>query len=353
MKPYFTNPIYSLSWGYITDKTQQKRLVLFACAGKRLAYFPGAGSSKHEAHPINVEEPTDISCCDNTIAIGTKRGWIHFLELNNNFNEIYKELVTQRKLYVSSIDWNPINERILAAASMDHDIRIINLINNENSKTLTGHESGVASVKWSFNSINKLVSASFDHTVRVWDTNTATTLSIYKFSNCMFAALFSPIDDNFIICGGKDTTLNIFDARLHNDDASNLKMLQNAVKPKIGWSSIVAEAKKSTSKKKNSSKKNKVSPSLDDRVENDLVESLSELKVENQNVQPVVVVKSEPISSNLSTIMYLTNKEMNSYPIYSIMSVMDFFSKDKEILHEKLFSNSRSDVEYVLEAERK
>lgn len=349
MKPFFAKPVYSLSWGYISVKQLPKRLVLFACGDKKLAYFPGKGDEKHEAHPIIcVPEPTEISCCDKFIAVGTKCGWVHLLDLDDDFNEIYKESISLRKLYVSSISWNPINVRILAAASMDQDIRIINLLSNNESKTLSGHTSGVASVKWSFNSMNKLVSASFDHSVRVWDTNTQTTISIYKFGNCMFSAIFSPIDDHFIICGGKDTTLNVFDSRLHNHD--DLKAPQNAIKVNVQWSSIISETKASKSKKKNKSNKNKALLISVDKVEKDLTENFCELKVISDNAQ-AISINSEHIANNLSTIMYLTNKEMNSSPIYSIMNVLDTISNDKEILHEKLFSLKRSDIEYVLNAE--
>lgn len=351
MKPYFSQAVYSLSWGHIPpiNNATEKRLVLFACSDSKLVYFPGTGEQKHEAHPVCVTyDVTEISCCDNILAVGTKSGSLYLCDLDNNFDVIYNEEISSRKQYVSSISWNTINKNLLASASMDKDIRIINRLNKEENKTLRGHTAGVASIRWSPNSINKLVSASFDNTVRVWDINTQLVISLYKFDNCMFAAMFSPIDDNFIICAGKDVSFNIYDSRLHNDDASI-----PAENVKMQLSSIIMQHGPKLKKKK----KTKTIPNLPQVGEEELTTAFHELKVDSKGGGKVTApIQAATVSSDLNgsystTVMYLTSKELNSNPTLTIMSVIDRISEDKEILHEKLFSRSRSDVEYVLDLE--
>lgn len=83
---------------------------------------------------------------------------------------------------------------------------------------LIGHVSGLTCVKWSNESENKLVSTSFDNTVRVWNTEKLECISIYRFSDRLFSAIFYPTNDNFILCSGKSETLKMFDSTKYFHD---------------------------------------------------------------------------------------------------------------------------------------
>lgn len=80
---------------------------------------------------------------------------------------------------------------------------------------LKGNQNYVTAVRWNNENEHRLVSNGLDGLVCVWDTETLKCIAQYKYQNKIFAACFSPINENMIICSGDRETLHMFDMRNH------------------------------------------------------------------------------------------------------------------------------------------
>uniref|UniRef100_A0A182NPW3 Uncharacterized protein n=1 Tax=Anopheles dirus TaxID=7168 RepID=A0A182NPW3_9DIPT len=234
LKSFTNKEVYALQWCYLTDEQQEKRLVLFACGKTNLAYYRMSGSQKYE--PIECRQfgqISNISAVDNLCFLGTQDGSIFIADLDQNLKQLYHTKVAKR--YICSLEYK---HKFLAVGSFDSTIRVLNfndgydsgwftalLIVRETGRpnlTLDGHTEGICKLRWSRGDTMRLVSCSFDCTIRVWDALSATCLKIFHAGSYVFAAIFSPLDENLILYAGKGISLASFDYTK-----------QHAVRPKV------------------------------------------------------------------------------------------------------------------------
>lgn len=348
LPPFSGKEIYSLVWCKLADETGKTKLALFALSADKFVYFYDTKDfSKSEAIPVPIKNPSTVSSNGIWLSIGRQTGEFLICELNEKFTKICEERVFDK--YVCCLAWNPLNKNKLAVASAEKDIYIFDCSNIKVGLNLIGvlrgHLSGVTSLKWNHNLENLLCSSSVDGSVRVWDCSKLETISVRKFDCCIITAMFSPTDDNFIISGGQENGVQIYDYRNYHDS------VEPATKPSknhdkgIEWAEpfekIILKAKR----------KNRIKREGDVNVE-ELTECLEEVDLNGLETNVVVSPPKEPKQYlNALTVMHLTTKELQRDCIKSITNLLN--GDLEENLTKKLFSNDRNDVQEVLMKECK
>ncbi|XP_031640462.1 protein rigor mortis [Contarinia nasturtii] len=289
------------------------------------------------------------------VATGFSNGTFKIL-LNgqDDKTERYSESISKK--YVSELSWSTIDPNKLAVSTNDGKIFIYKEDADTFKRTgeLMGHEAGVTFVSWSGQSEHKLVSASFDHTVRVWDTQKLECIAWFEYENKMNCANFLPTDENFVVCSGQSETMHIFeigkrlvaDVGAYNGKKNKKKPFNNEVK----WGTKYQnEASKLQSQEKKKLK----------QLEKKASENVEKITDQLNDVQLAPPTPSTTLKLNHTTILYLTNKEINKNPLDQLQSLLqkstssgDTSENAQECLHEKLFGN-REDVMKLLNDELK
>lgn len=239
---------------------------------------------------------------------------------------------------------------------------------------LVGHQSGITSVTWSNTSEHRLVSSSFDNTIRVWDARTMACIAWHENENKMFCALFMPsgewskfhpnqhpitffhmfsiniyTDENYILCSGQSETLHIFDVRKRS--IAEIGQFNGKKKKKQSNDIQWAVLHQNDVAKLRSQEKNKLRK-LEKKLAS--VECTAENAAAATTVTPNVTAA---IQLNYTTVLYLTNKELNKEPMKHLEKLLEGPSASegnttKEFHHGKLFG-TRDDVQDLLTKECK
>lgn len=217
LNSFLSTDVYTLKWCEMTDEFFQKSTVLFATGKSKLAYYKMIGASKHD--PIEMRQFGMVSCVSASghyLFVGTQDGFVFVNDLSKSLAQLYHRHVSGR--YICSMQFK---DNVLAVASNECNIRLIDFSNGiddkigDNIRLLEGHTEGVCCLRWGHGDSKLLVSGSFDNTVRVWDTTSYSCLALYRNTDSVFCAMFSPIHDNIVILTGKGTTLAFIDYTKH------------------------------------------------------------------------------------------------------------------------------------------
>lgn len=347
MPPFTGKEIYSLVWCKLTDDSGKTKLALFALSADQFVYFYETKDKKSQAVSIPIKNPSTISTNGTWLGVGRQNGDFVICELNEKFTRVCEERVFDK--YVSCLAWNPLNKNKLAVASAEKDIYIFDCSNPSVTAglnligVLKGHLAGITSLKWNHNLENYLVSSSIDGSVRVWDCSTLESISVRKFDCCIISAMFSPIDDNFIISGGLENGVQIYDFRnFHDVVEAQKKPSRNNHDKGIEWAApfekIILKSKR----------KNRIKKEGEVNVE-ELTDCLQEIQLNENGSEPNLVSPPKEPKQYLNslTVMHLTTKELQRDCIKSITNLLDGDS-EAENLTKKLFSSDRNDVQEVL-----
>uniref|UniRef100_A0A182YIM0 WD_REPEATS_REGION domain-containing protein n=1 Tax=Anopheles stephensi TaxID=30069 RepID=A0A182YIM0_ANOST len=307
LKPFTNKDIYGLEWCYLTNAKQEKRLVLLACSNTELVYYPMAGAQKHE--PVKLpqfSQVSEVTAVNNLCFVGTQDGSLYVNDLDQNLKQLYHGKLAKR--YISSLVFK---NNYLAVGSNDRTIRLINCSDGvsgeavQQSTLLEGHTDGVCKVRWNRSDAMRLVSSSFDSTIRVWDALSATCLKIYHTKSFVYAAIFSPLDENLILFVEKGNTFACFDYTKQHDEPPKVKILMaNRVEPVNGGGKSLG----SKQKKKKTARRFKHAKTADgfhhaEHAVDQLTEEVQKVTLKEANAVPV--------ASHLTTTFPLTNRETN------------------------------------------
>ncbi|KXJ76949.1 hypothetical protein RP20_CCG008598 [Aedes albopictus] len=213
LNSFLSNDVYSLKWCEMTDEFFQKSTVLFATGKAKLAYYKMIGGSKHD--PIELRQfgmVSSVSASGHYLFVGTQDGFVFVNDLSKSLAQLYHRNVSRR--YIISMQYK---DNVLAVSSNECSIRLIDFSNgiddkiDDNIRVLEGHTEGVCCLRWGHGDSKLLVSGSFDNTVRVWNSVDCSCLALYRNTDSVFCAMFSPIHDNIVLLTGKGTTLAFFD----------------------------------------------------------------------------------------------------------------------------------------------
>ncbi|XP_055539791.1 protein rigor mortis isoform X2 [Wyeomyia smithii] len=294
LNPFISTDVYALKWCEMSDELRVRQTVLFATGKNKMAYYkmkPG----KHEL--IEVHDcglVSSVSASENYLLVGTQDGFVYIKDLNKNLAQLYRRSITRR--YITSMQ---LKDNILAVASNENSIRLIDFSNgiddktDDNIKVLEGHSLGVCCLRWGHGNSKLLVSASFDSTVRVWDTITFNCLSVYNSMDSVFCAFFSPIHDNTIIFTGKGTTLSFINYIKYPPSAKSV--IKNKAEEKENEEKVTGSFEES---------KAELESTKPDQQVDELANQLKQIKF--KEIKPV------QLKSNVPTTFHLTNREINS-----------------------------------------
>ncbi|MBP7283008.1 MAG: hypothetical protein KBA66_15600 [Leptospiraceae bacterium] len=116
--------------------------------------------------------------------------------------------------YVRSVSFSP-DGKYLASGSDDNTIKIWDLENAKEMKSLTGHSSYVTSVSFSPDG-KYLASGSYDKTIKIWDLeNAKERKSLTGHSSYVNSVSFSP-DGKYLASGSNDSTIKIWDLEIES-----------------------------------------------------------------------------------------------------------------------------------------
>ncbi|GLV35254.1 Ciao1 [Carabus blaptoides fortunei] len=229
---YHRNQVHALQWGPLPN-SDDGIYGLYSSSGGELvvhdATKPIAAPSKISLPESNISTfawKSDYS----VLAIGTKDGVVKLL--SKEFIP-YLQLYMQRKT-VQCIVWHPESTiadcgmspfaNDIAVATNDSIILVYRLSmpeqhveGDEKSKgvlvaSLQGHTLRVRSLAWCPHIGGRLASCSEDGTAMVWDVPSQTVLAIFTghSKDAILTIVWSPLDADLIISGGKDSTLRIW-----------------------------------------------------------------------------------------------------------------------------------------------
>lgn len=347
LQPFTGKEIYSLLWCNLTDNLNKSKMALLAVSADQFVYIYDSKDKKSPAITIPIKNASAVSTNGTLLAVGRQTGEFLICQLNEQFTKIWEERVFDK--YVCCLAWNPFNKNKLAVASAEKDIYIfdcseaktgLNLIG-----VLKGHSSGITSLNWNHNLENLLVSSGVDGTVRVWDCSTLESISVRRFDCCMLSAMFSPIDDNFIMSGGSDNGFQIYDYRNFHDvlEEPTTKLSKKKGKKVIEWA---AQFEMTVLKSK---RKNRTRKEGEINVEQ-LTECLQEVQLNGEGTSQS---KEPKPYLNSQTVMHLTTKEIQRDFIKTMTNLLNNDDSEEENLTKKLFSSDKNDVQEVLMKECK
>lgn len=368
MNPFSGKPIYSLQW---------EENNIYACGNKKIAIYDGNKKKKDPYILENITDATAISVRGNFLLVGKQAGNLELYKRISN-EPIKYEFLANHLLstkYISEINWSPIRLTHCAVVSLTNKVWILCLTNDgiftlERTLTIGDNTSGNASVKWSNRNENILLTCGFDGAVRIWDiSNTSDKHIFLKQFNCpMLCGLFSPIEENIVICAGKATSIEMFDMRTERiGEFSRTVSKRNKDKPlsDVQWATKMISTgglnstKERRRNKRRSNVKNHNVSTTEESESKEMTNLLEKLDIKNKNEE-----KQEESSGcgalflkNHATMLHLTAKESNKDSLENLMKVLqennhevDIKISQKQLLSKKLFG-TKSEVKQLLDDE--
>ena len=203
---FSSSEIYSISWAKLDDHP-----ILIACNGqKSLVYYTQKDLGKMH-YVDHLKHSASVAVNGKILAVGSNNGELSIVDITNNFSVIAKKSVCKK--YIGMMTWHcdklaiSTESGIVVIKNIESEITEIK---DENVVKLTGHKGRVFSVRFNKEG-TRLVSCCFGGFVKVWDLTIATVLSSISIDTLAYSAIFLPENEDFIICGGQDSTVLMFE----------------------------------------------------------------------------------------------------------------------------------------------
>jgi WD40 repeat protein len=266
--------VYSIAWA----KTAES-IILIACNGHKLGYYSQKDQWKLKVID-HLKHSASIAVNGNLAAVGNGNGDLLIVDISQNFKILTKKKVCKK--YIGMMTW----QGNMLAVSSEAGITLIKNIAEDVSDIpddqlikLQGHKGRVFSVRFN-KSGSHLVSSCISGYIKVWDLETLTAVSSFNIETPVYSSIFLPSNEDFIVCGGQDSTILTYEWRKHpieseSNELNTKKKLQQTAK-KIQW----AEPTEVTTISKNSQRRQKkviVKPAGDDVSE--LSEEIVKMKI--------------------------------------------------------------------------
>lgn len=157
-----------------------------------------------------------LSRTGNYLLFGDKNGQIKFFKVamhsgEQELTKLYDSDPRRHREPVRDLCFSPTDDK-LATCSDDKTIRVVDFASGSVEKVLEGHGSDITSVDW-HNSYSFVASGGKDRFIKTWDIRAGTEIcSLYKHTNSISKLRFSP-DGNYLLSGGRDQMVKVFDVR--------------------------------------------------------------------------------------------------------------------------------------------
>jgi WD40 repeat protein len=314
--------VYSISWKKIDDD-----IVLFACDRQNFVSFSQKNNWKLNKNYNHLKQIASIAFKENLAILGNDSGEILICKIDEDF-----KILSQKKLSKKYIGMMTLHGSNLAVAVESGFYLIENFgdeILDENLIHFDDNQSRTFTVKFNKNG-NLIVSASDDGLVRVFDIEKREKISSYNLNTPVYAALFMPNNEDFIICGGNDSTLVSYEWKNYQDSVNN--NLKSKKKGKANKSIQWATASEITTTAKNSQRQKK-------------------LKVENVDELSKEIDKISLKDKKSSSLFTSANRELTVDPLEFIERMLTPGDRVKSF-HEQIFGD-RENVKKLLDDESK
>lgn len=199
--------VYSIAFAKMTSNGNDS-MVLLACDSQKMVCYSQKNQWKmtmvdHLKHSASIAVNGEI------IAIGTFNGDLLIVDINNKFKVLMQKKISKK--YIGMITWHSNS----LAISFDAGITLIKHINVASSEIpdqdllhLVGHKGRVFSVRFN-KSGSLLVSSCVSGYIKVWDVEKLSAISSFRIDTLAYTSIFLPTDEDFIVCGGQDSTVMV------------------------------------------------------------------------------------------------------------------------------------------------
>ncbi|XP_055379595.1 protein rigor mortis [Condylostylus longicornis] len=363
--PFCGKPIYCIQW-------QENKI--FACGNKKIAVYSSNKKNKDPFVLENINDASTLSLHGRFLLVGTNSGAIElYCKLQDSSNLKY-ELISSKSVsskYISEISWSPIRTTHCVVVSLTNKIWVLSLTNDgkldiEKTYYLGDNALGNASAKWSNRNENLFLTCGFDGAVRIWDiSNSSTEKCIFlKQFNCpMLCGLFSPIDENVIICAGKATSIEMFNMKTEKGSEfskSMWKRNKDKAFADVQWATkmVIPNTNPGRDRKKNRKQRgiqSNIMSTTEESETKEVIKMLEKVEIAKDELHTDSSGCGALFLKNHSTMLHLVAKESNKDALENLMKVLQDTKelndvKSKKLLSQRLFG-SRDDVKELLDEE--
>lgn len=205
LSSFSSQEVYSIAWAKMSSNGNDF-MILIACNGHKLVYYNQKESWKmtivdHLKHSASIAVNAGI------MAVGNGNGELMIVDINKKFFILMQKKISRK--YIGMMTWHGNSLAISSEAGITlikHIDEATKQISDQDLLHLVGHKGRVFSVR--FNKTGSLlVSSCVSGYVKVWDVETLTAISSFKIDTLAYTAIFLPTNEDFIVCGGQDSTV--------------------------------------------------------------------------------------------------------------------------------------------------
>lgn len=266
LSSFSSQEVYSIAWAKMSSNGNDS-MNLIACNGHKLVYYSQKESWKMTIVD-HLKHSASIAVNGGIMAVGNGNGELMIVDINKKFFVLMQKKISRK--YIGMMTWHGSS----LAISSEAGITLIKHIDEETKEilfedlvNLVGHKGRVFSVRFN-KSGSLLVSSCVSGYVKVWEIATLTAISSFKIDTLAYTAIFLPTNEDFIVCGGQDSTVMLQEWRKYSVEEEVAEIVSKKKGPQhhknISW----AEPTEVTMISKNSQRrqKKKITKAADDSV---------------------------------------------------------------------------------------
>jgi len=248
-----TTPILSLD----IDNSDQRYLLAGSSEGKITVTELDVISSQktvlkpiislHKAHEFAISSVQWYNRDTGMFISAAMDNFVHIWD--TNYLKIACKFDMSGKIYRALMSPIAVNSSLIACATSDKLMRLVDLNSGACTHNLTGHQNAICNVAWSSIDQYQLASASLDKTIRLWDVRRSNCLRVFDLYNSSTSLSsknskidafvshdgivngihFTP-DGNFLLSSGSDNRLKLWDILSGKNTLVNFSEIKNTAK---------------------------------------------------------------------------------------------------------------------------
>ncbi|CRK87478.1 CLUMA_CG001279, isoform A [Clunio marinus] len=334
LSSFSSHEVYSMTWAKI-KRNEDEMFIILACDRHKLVYY--SQNDHWKFHVLEkFKQSASVSVYKNEILlVGTDNGELQFVDMAKDFKVITSKKICNK--YIGMMTWY----RDTLAIATEYGITLVKnfsvkkltTLNDSDFLKLQSHKGRVFSVRFN-KSGEHLVSCCISGYIKVWNVESMSVVSSYSIDSQAYSAIFLPSNENFVVCGGQDSTIITFEWKKYpfvqefEEVTSKKKQLQSAKKIQWAAQTEVTEINKSGDRRRYEKKVVK----MDEEKVSDLSCDLVKMKI---------LPKESPI-------FQVSTRELSSQPLEFIERLLTTNNVDREMsLNEKIFMSRESAKEVV------
>lgn len=330
LESFTTHEIYSMTWAKFVDSTGTDMIILLACSSGKCVYYNYKDFKVHQLSQF--KNVCSLASSGPYLAIGMNNGSVTYCDMSSDFKELTSSKVCHK--YIGMMTWYG-NKLAIAT---EKGIKVMEDMNEMLSGTSTEpkeinfqQQKRVYSVRFN-KSADLLVSCSMTGSIDIWDLSTQQIISTMSVDSPVYSAIFMPSNEEFVICGGQETTVYTFEWKKYPQCSAEKSNKSEDRFKNIDWG-ILSELTTFSKYNKKRRVKKKVTPNKVSEITN----GIGSLKLN---------------SKKITTIFTSANREISVNPLSFIQMLLTENTEREPSMNEIMFG-SRIDVKKMIERESK